>query len=381
MLTLHEDELFSFAMAKMIENYADCIVVVDAQNRLAGLLTRGDIKRAAESGNPLDRKLKDICNKNPKCVCCQEKDFVAQAKAVIENSYNINFVLAVDLHNQPVGFVDKEDFQPSTILELEYPTSSHNFPRWISSPHQRLNEILTQYEDTYIEYIEKYTLYKEDLLRIPLKLKNPEIETTSPCYINSFIPPLDSSFLYLMIREFLPRKIIEIGSGHSTKFARQAIVDGAMNCELISIDPQPRVQINAICDKVIRSPLEDVEISLFDELEEGDILFTDNSHRSFMNSDVTIVLTEILPRLKKGVAVHFHDIFLPFDYPFEWRRKFYNEQYLLAAILLNSKELAFDILFPSCFVARHEKTKLMLQQNFPIKSVEIEGGSFWIVKR
>ena len=104
--------------------------------------------------------------------------------------------------------------------------------------------------------------------------------------------------------------------------------------QIVSIDPHPRVEIDAICDEVIRSPLQDVDLRLFDRLGPGDVLFIDNSHYAFMGSDVTVLLFDVLPRLKPGVLVGVHDFFLPDDYPPNWQRRFYNEQYLLGCWLL-----------------------------------------------
>lgn len=140
---------------------------------------------------------------------------------------------------------------------------------------------------------------------------------------------MDSVAIYGFISENKPVRYYEIGSGNSTKFAKQAIKDYKLQTRILSIDPNPRAEIDSICDQVVRKPLEEVNLNIFEDLEAGDVLFIDNSHRSFMNSDVTVVFLEILPRLKPGVFVEFHDIYLPFDYPQEWDTRYYNEQYLL----------------------------------------------------
>ena len=115
-------------------------------------------------------------------------------------------------------------------------------------------------------------------------------------------------------------------------FARQAIRDNALRTKIISIDPFPRANIEALCDEIIRLPCEYVPSDFFDSLASDDILFVDNSHRAFPNSDVTVFFTEILPNLPKGLIYGLHDIFLPWDYPDEWRERFYNEQYLLSSV-------------------------------------------------
>ncbi|MDR2870548.1 MAG: class I SAM-dependent methyltransferase [Deferribacteraceae bacterium] len=262
------------------------------------------------------------------------------------------------------------DYEGIKFINLDYPTSSHNYPRWpVNSPHKQLEGIFIKNEERFLEYIVKLGKYRDNLLKV----------ISYDFFKNGFFGSLDAVMLYFIISDFKPRKYIEVGSGFSTRFARQAIIDSQVECKLISIDPQPRSDINELCDKVIRESCESVDLAIFDQLDSGDILFIDNSHRSFMNSDVTIFFTEILPRLKQGVFVHLHDIALPYDYPAHWRLRFYNEQYLLASILLNSKEMNFDIIFPCSFVSHSEKCKALLDKIIP--ELNIGGGvSFWIMK-
>ena len=119
--------------------------------------------------------------------------------------------------------------------------------------------------------------------------------------------------------------------------------------KVISVDPQPRAEIDALCDKVCRMRLEDSDHQIFSVLQAGDILFFDGSHRVFTNSDVAVFFLEILPSLPPGVLVHIHDIFLPLDYPPEWNDRFYSEQYMLAAMLL-CRDRPFDVILPNCYV-------------------------------
>src|ERR1019366_3993414 len=106
---------------------------------------------------------------------------------------------------------------------------------------------------------------------------------------------------------------VEIGSGNSTKFVARAIADHGLETKIISIDPQPRAEIDSLCNEVMRKPLEKCNLDIFGTLGESDIVFADNSHQSFMNSDVTVFFCEVLPMLARGVTVGIHDIFLPQD--------------------------------------------------------------------
>jgi hypothetical protein len=85
---------------------------------------------------------------------------------------------------------------------------------------------------------------------------------------------------------------------------------------------------------VVRAPMEDVPASLWAELEAGDVVFIDNSHRTLMHSDATVFFLEVLPSLPSGVLVGIHDVLLPADYFAEWGDYLFSEQYLLAAYLL-----------------------------------------------
>ncbi len=156
----------------------------------------------------------------------------------------------------------------------------------------------------------------------------------TPAWLNGWFPGMDAISLYGLLAKSNPRHYVEVGSGNSTMFARQAIEDHGLRTKIISIDPFPRANIDSICDQVVRSPCEDVPSEFFESLESEDILFVDNSHRAFPNSDVTVFFTEILQNLPKGLIYGLHDVFLPWDYPDEWKDRFYNEQYLLSAYLL-----------------------------------------------
>ena len=121
-----------------------------------------------------------------------------------------------------------------------------------------------------------------------------------------------------MIAGYKPVRYCEVGSGNFTKFARRAVRDFDLGTEIISLDPFPRTDINMLCDRIIRQPLEDLDAAVFDELEAEDIHFLDKFHRVFQNSNVTVFFLELLPHPKAGTIVQIHDILLPFNYPASW---------------------------------------------------------------
>jgi hypothetical protein len=243
--------------------------------------------------------------------------------------------------------------------------------------HARLAELIDAQRGTYGALLEQFLVYKPDLWRIEATAGQ---DPRAPIWINGFLPGLDAVSLYGLIRLNRPRLFVEIGSGHSTRFARRAIEDGELSTQVISVDPQPRVEVRAVADRVIEQPVEEIALDLFESLQKGDILFVDNSHRVFSNSDVTVVFLDILPKLKPGVLVHFHDIFLPADYPPQWNDRYYSEQYLLACHLLAQTQ-SFEILLANSFVSADPELSAIVSSlwlNPAMTGVEKHGSSFWV---
>lgn len=169
----------------------------------------------------------------------------------------------------------------------------------------------------------------------------------------------DSEYLYSVIRKFKPKRIIEIGSGFSTLMSLQAIEknkkeDGLYDCEMICIEPYEQTWLTEKKVTVIRKRVEEVELSLFCQLESQDILFIDSSHVIRPQGDVLFEYQKILPVLKEGVFVHIHNILTPRDYPEQWifdEVRLWNEQYLLEAFLMYNNQFkiigALNYLFHS----------------------------------
>jgi len=191
---------------------------------------------------------------------------------------------------------------------------------------------------------------------------------------------LDIVGIYTLIAELKPNKYIEIGSGNSTKVAYKAKLEHQLNTEILSIDPMPRAEIDHLANTVIRKPFEDIDLDIVNELEAGDILFIDNSHRILPNSDSMVFYLEILPRLKKGVIVHIHDIYLPYDYPQFMCDRFYSEQYGLAMYLLaNPKK--YETILPNYFISEDKELSTLIApiwEHENLKGVEKHGGSYWL---
>lgn len=244
--------------------------------------------------------------------------------------------------------------------------------------HQELYATIDKNRDNYKELLEKALLYKNKIWEIQDSSK--ETDSSKPTWNNGFLPGLDIIGIYTLISEFKPKKYIEIGSGNSTKVVYKAKTEQNLDTEVISIDPMPRAEIDNLVDKIIREPFENIDFNIIDELNENDILFVDNSHRILPNSDSMVFYLEILPRLKKGVIVHIHDIYLPYDYPQLMCDRFYSEQYGLAMFLL-ANPIKYDTVLPNFFISEDKELSDLISpiwKHENLNNVERHGGSYWI---
>jgi len=196
---------------------------------------------------------------------------------------------------------------------------------------------------------------------------------------NDYCTSPDMEVYYSLIRITKPQVILEVGSGFSTQVARQAICDGGLKAQIISIDPHPRTDIDIVCDVVVRSPLEDGNVDAHVRaLTTNDILYVDSSHELRCGNDVLRIVFEMLPLIRSGVLVHFHDVFLPYDYPWDFmfsQRVNWAEQYLLQAVLQYGD--GFDVVWPGYYVQR-------TRQNFAQEFPTLRNGraqSLWLRKR
>jgi hypothetical protein len=266
-------------------------------------------------------------------------------------------------------------FRTRQVILLEFPV--HSRPRWGHGqpPHPELYELLAQHREAYAGWLQRLLELRSALRAIP---RHTARDASEPTWVNGYLPALDATALYGLLTFANPQRYFEIGSGHSTKFARRTIRDQQLRTRITSVDPQPRAQIDALADVVVRQPLESLNLSQLADLEAGDILFFDGSHRCFMNSDVTVFFLEVLPRLRSGVRVHIHDVTLPYDYPPDYVPRYYSEQYLLAASLL-SRGTRFDVLLPNFFIQQDGTLSTILSPLW--QDLQLPGGggcSFWM---
>lgn len=210
--------------------------------------------------------------------------------------------------------------------------------------------------------------YKEEYEAFP---SSPTRRPEEFYFNNTLFETVDAEVLYCMVRELKPRRMIEVGSGFSTRLSAAAIrrnreQDPGYQCELTCVEPNPKPELRQGFDgltRLMESKVQDVPVEFFETLDENDILFIDSSHVVTVGSDVCFEYLEVLPRLRKGVVVHVHDILLPRHYVEHWHRMkmFWNEQFLLQAFLAFNS--SFEVMWAGNYV--HAYHSDLLERAFP----------------
>ncbi len=261
-----------------------------------------------------------------------------------------------------LGLRQKGFFTPYNYLSTIAPTSP---------PYPEVFDLIERSKPNYAQFLS--VMAKHEVFY--LKTASGSIV---PNWNSSYLSPLDAACLYSFVAHFKPARIVEIGSGNTTMFMCRAIADHGLTTNVTCIDPQPRIAIDGLPVEYQRRTLSIADVSSMANLKAGDFLFIDSSHILQPDFDVDIILNRILPRLRPGVIVHFHDIFLPFSYPKDWTHRRFNEQngligWLLAGLL--------EPIFASHYVWREMSTELdAICKSFPLNT-KANGGSLWLKVR
>lgn len=234
-------------------------------------------------------------------------------------------------------------------------------------------------ESEQLELLEKFLVYYEDLFFTKERSENNRFY-----YENNYYSYSDAIFLFCMIKHFKPKKIIEIGSGFSSALmldTNDKFFNAEISCTFIEPNPDRLLSlVNQRGSKnieILKTPLQNINTEIFSQLDKNDILFVDSTHVLKTFSDLNMILFDILPLLHKGVLIHFHDIFYPFEYPKKWiyNGRAWNELYALRAFLQFND--SFDIILFNTFLEHfHEQFFL---ENMPL-CLENRGGSIWLSK-
>lgn len=191
-----------------------------------------------------------------------------------------------------------------------------------------------------------------------------------------WFPRLDAAAAYALVRREKPRRIVEIGSGHSTRFLARAVADGGLATEITCIDPAPRASLEKLGIRHIARVLAEADGEMLAALSAGDILFVDFSHVAMPGSDVDRLFLDVLPRLAPDVLVHIHDITLPDAYPSAWGWRGYNEQIPVGTLIQGG---AWRLVFSSHYVATRRPDLLGAVSDLPLRAGALE-TSLWLRK-
>lgn len=261
------------------------------------------------------------------------------------------------------------------LLRIDFPPATEPVPAWGHGRpmHSELAALFAAGRKKQLELLRQVLSPATDCRAWPAQ--EDSSDPALPWRDNLFLTPFDETALYGLLNVIRPERYLEIGSGMSTRVAWQARRRGCFPMEIVSIDPEPRLAISALCDRVHRCRLEDMTEEFLHLVTPRTVVFFDGSHRSFPGSDVTIFFLNILPRLPAGAIVHIHDIYLPADYPAALLNRFWSEQYLLAAYLLGGAHRV-EILLPCADLATRTEIEPLLAA--ALGSGDLRASSFWL---
>jgi hypothetical protein len=200
---------------------------------------------------------------------------------------------------------------------------------------------------------------------------------------NSMYGLADAAVYASMLDHLRPRRILEVGSGHSSVLALDVAEALDLDLSLTCIEPHPERLLGQLGSadrdriRLLQQPVQSAPLEIFDELGPGDICFIDSSHVAKAGSDVNWLFFQVLPRLRTGVAVHVHDIFHPFEYLPDWIEtgRSFNEAYLLRAFLTFNDRYEIT-LFSSWLWNEHPE---VVAEHLP-DAAEEQPGSIWITR-
>jgi len=218
--------------------------------------------------------------------------------------------------------------------------------------YRAVSAVLKRFEGDFGAVLEAIESFGADLFAFGRQDSPADAPRPAPRFEQGWFPALDAAAAYALVRSRKPARIVEVGSGHSTRVLARAVHDGGLETAITALDPAPRAAIEGLAAggrpvEWIRATVQEAGDGLTEGFAPGDMLFIDSSHILMPGSDVDILFNHILPGLPAGAVVHVHDIFLPDDYPAEWDWRGYNEQLGVVPMLLGG---AWTPLFASRYV-------------------------------
>jgi Methyltransferase domain len=201
---------------------------------------------------------------------------------------------------------------------------------------------------------------------------------------SEYFQPSDATVYYGILQHLRPKQLVEVGSGFTSALALDTKERHLPDLHLTFIEPYPNRLYSLLSEgdrsncKIISQPVQDVPLEIFDQLDEGDLLFLDTAHVAKTGSEVNWLFFNVLPRLRSGVVVHLHDIFWPFEYPEDWLHEHlsYSELYLLRALLMFNSTFKI-ILFSNWAWKEHRALFTAIDATY----AGGEPGSLWLVRQ
>ena len=203
----------------------------------------------------------------------------------------------------------------------------------------------------------------------------PDPDRHAPYLLQDQVSGLDASAIYSFTYQAHPKKIVQIGSGQTTRLLAQAVRDCGSKTEISVIDENADRTIDSLVTRVTRARFEDVEVQEWMKLTAGDILVCDTTHIFFPGTDVDKLLTEVLPQLASGVLICWMKAYLPFGYPRSERTPGWNAASALAAMLGGGERYQF--IFSAAHARRTWDPRILTKLSVPIHEGYRE-GSLWL---
>jgi len=244
------------------------------------------------------------------------------------------------------------------------------------TPYAAIEALFREREPAFLAVLDDMDGLADALRAIGVDAAPPE-----PRWRQDWFPRLDAAVAYRMVRRLAPARIVEVGSGHSTRFLARAVADGGLPTRIEAIDPAPRADLASLGARVSlrRRTVQEAGEAAFADLAAGDLLLIDSSHILMPGTDVDFLFNRVLPALPAGVLVHVHDVFLPDPYPAGWGWRGYNEQLGLGPLLLGG---GFELLFASRYVVTRLARALARS---PVEGLPLLPGAFessvWLRRR
>lgn len=207
--------------------------------------------------------------------------------------------------------------------------------------------------------------------------EDPEINTEAGRdYLhNGFYPTPDAEIYASMILDQKPDRIVEVGSGFSTRIARKAVTAGGLASEIHVIDPMPRTHVHEAANQVQLDFVEDVDPDRI-PVSGRSLLFIDSSHVCRGRGDIPHLFCRLMPELPVGTRVHVHDIFIPYEYPSSYLERLYTEQYVLQAMLAHNPR--YRILMATHYMTRRHLSEVRETFGAAVgREPRLYGASFW----